>query len=352
MESIVFSIILPVYNVAQYLKKCISSLIEQDFLNYEIILVDDGSTDSSGQICDEIAAQYEKIRIIHKENGGLSSARNTGLAIAKGLYVSFIDSDDWVEPGMYSNVWLRIKENNYPDIVKYNYIRRNTDGSSIKLNSNLAPGIYNREIIKDIVLYDKIYPKKFLGDEEKFILTAWSHIYRTDFLKQNNLCFVSERIIGSEDYLFNIQAYVAADNLLVLGDFLYSYNNREGSLTQRYKNNLFQLKKNLYLQISQTLIDKKLDSIIFQKLKIMFLRMVYYDVFSNECNRNPNWKEATEKIGIYLNDALFRDCLKSYWRNNCTSLKERFILLLMLFRQAKLIFILKKQRNIRISRSV
>ena len=98
------SVIVPIYNVEKYLIKCIESIINQTYKDLEIILVDDGSTDSSGKICDEFATKDNRIKVIHKKNGGLSSARNIGLDICKGNYISFIDSDDYIELDMYEKM--------------------------------------------------------------------------------------------------------------------------------------------------------------------------------------------------------------------------------------------------------
>ena len=106
------SVIVPVYNVEKYLRKCIESILNQTFREFELILVDDGSTDSSGKICDEYALKDSRIKVIHKENGGASSARNAGLDVAKGEYIGFVDSDDWIEMDMYGELYRLIKENN------------------------------------------------------------------------------------------------------------------------------------------------------------------------------------------------------------------------------------------------
>ena len=105
------SIIVPVYNVEQYLSRCVDSLVNQTYHNIEIILVDDGSPDRSGEICDEYAKKDKRVKVIHQSNGGLSDARNTALDIAKGDYLMFVDSDDWIEKKKrvkFSIVWLLI----------------------------------------------------------------------------------------------------------------------------------------------------------------------------------------------------------------------------------------------------
>lgn len=104
------SIIVPVYNTEKYLKKCVESLIQQTLSDIQIILVDDGSKDASGRICDDFAAGDERIQVIHKVNGGVSSARNAGLEIAQGEYVGFVDADDWVEPEAMSELYRACNE--------------------------------------------------------------------------------------------------------------------------------------------------------------------------------------------------------------------------------------------------
>lgn len=116
------SVIVPVYNVETYLRQCLDSIIGQTYSQLEIILVDDGSTDSSGAICDEYARLDSRIHVIHKANGGLSSARNAGLDIALGEYISFVDSDDWLELEMYQELVSIMEERNHLDLVKFGYI--------------------------------------------------------------------------------------------------------------------------------------------------------------------------------------------------------------------------------------
>lgn len=106
------SIIVPVYKAEPYLKKCIDSILNQTFKDFELILVDDGSPDRCGEICDEYALKDSRIKIIHKENGGQSSARNVGLDIAQGEYIGFVDSDDWIEPDMYKKLFKVLKNDN------------------------------------------------------------------------------------------------------------------------------------------------------------------------------------------------------------------------------------------------
>ena len=129
MEKIKISVIIPVYNVEKYLRKCLYSVVSQKYENLEIILVDDGSTDNSAQICDEFANNDSRIKVIHKENGGVSSARNFGLNICVGDYISFVDSDDWLEADFYKWVNDNIQNN---DLLIFDYFIANEKKKRIK----------------------------------------------------------------------------------------------------------------------------------------------------------------------------------------------------------------------------
>ena len=118
----IISIIVPVYNVESYLERCINSILNQTFKNFELILVDDGSTDKSGEICDSFAGYDKRIRVIHKKNGGLSSARNVGLDVSIGKYIGFVDSDDWIDEFMYEKLYRNMIKTK-SDIVICNFSR-------------------------------------------------------------------------------------------------------------------------------------------------------------------------------------------------------------------------------------
>ena len=122
MKKDLISVIIPVYNVEKYLEKCVDSIINQTYKNLEIILVDDGATDNSGKMCDEFAKRDSRIKVIHKENGGLSDARNFGLDVATGEYIAFVDSDDFLDKDFYEYL-MKLKDKTSSDIVECNFIR-------------------------------------------------------------------------------------------------------------------------------------------------------------------------------------------------------------------------------------
>lgn len=169
----IISVIVPVYNVEDYLKQCVSSILSQTFTNFELILVDDGSTDKSGVLCDEYALLDARIRVIHKKNGGSSDARNSGLAISKGAFLMFIDSDDWVELDMLDYLYNLILSSN-SDIAQSGFAKV-YKGEAIDVNiKEITTVTYTgtEEILKkfflgkDIssIVCDKIYSRKIIED--------------------------------------------------------------------------------------------------------------------------------------------------------------------------------------------
>ena len=162
------TVVIPVYNVEKYLKRCIESILIQGWKNYDILLVDDGSTDHSPQICDDYVKAYDFISVIHKENGGLSEARNTGISNAKGEYVYFPDSDDWIESSTFSDLAEVIESDKY-DIISF-----------------------NREFVKgedDLIVSDSVLTQVFEGKDA--FVQMLKHSYITGFANDKsieNLC--------------------------------------------------------------------------------------------------------------------------------------------------------------------
>lgn len=201
------SVIVPVYKVEKTLDKCVESIIGQTYKNLEIILVDDGSPDNCPAMCDGWAEKDSRIRVIHKENGGVSSARNAALDIATGDYIGFVDSDDWIEPEMYSSLIQKISES----------------GKNIALCSYYAVEIsgerYECRCVADKEVLDKDDYFRFivLGGYGGYI---WNRLYDADILKEVRF---DEDIWYSEDLLFNFKAAQKSGGAAVLDSAEYNY---------------------------------------------------------------------------------------------------------------------------------
>lgn len=206
-----FSIIVPVYNVELYLEQCLESLRTQYYSDYEVICVNDGSTDSSREILTAWETRMPQMRVIDRSNGGLSAARNTGLQAATGDYVVFVDSDDWVEASMLSTL-AKVTDGN--DMVCF-ACRRTDNNAHDTLQPEQSGGweYYNRHALEH---------------REVAFVCVWQRCYRWSFLIENNLCF-REGILH-EDNEFTPRACLAAKNVKVISDVLYNYRVRPGSI--------------------------------------------------------------------------------------------------------------------------
>ena len=170
MEKLI-SVIVPVYNTEAYLEKCIKSITEQTYKNLEIILIDDESTDRCPQICDSWGKRDARIKVIHKKNAGPSAARNVALAIAKGEYIGFVDSDDWIEPDLYESV-MHIFNTHNPDIVAFDGNRINDNGEIYATTDSLVEGVLTADegvtqLLKGNIsnyLWNKVYKRKIFAD--------------------------------------------------------------------------------------------------------------------------------------------------------------------------------------------
>lgn len=244
-----FSVVVPVYNVAVYLDRFMNSILAQTNKDFELIFVDDGSKDESGALCDRYAEQYGFIRVVHKENGGLSSARNAGMDVAGGQYILWLDPDDWVEPSLLSRLYDSLS-GTHADFAKFSYFRY--EEQDFPANETLETGVYQgREAIARLrhqVIYGTGY-----------ILSAWTHCFRLEFLVKHNLRFVSEKLVAAEDVLFDLEVLFQAESAVVLDDCLYHYFCRPGSLTQVFQYDIPKRYTTLFANLCAYLRSNNLD---------------------------------------------------------------------------------------------
>ncbi|MBP3302616.1 MAG: glycosyltransferase [Opitutales bacterium] len=208
------SVIVPVYKVEKYLPECIESVLAQTFTDFELILVDDGSPDNSGKICDDYATRDSRIRVFHKENGGVSSARNLGLDNARGEWIGFVDPDDWIEPDMYEQMYLAGTENN-ADFVWCDFwtesdtmIVLRSQGLEIVDSENMIMGFLSGRLHGSV----------------------WCKLIRAAVLRGNGLYFSTE-IAYCEDLLLSIELALKAKKIAHIAHPFYHYRVREGAAT-------------------------------------------------------------------------------------------------------------------------
>jgi len=215
------SVIIPVYNAGEDLKKCLDSVLSQTINDFELILVDDGSTDGSEQICDDYALIDDRIKVIHQSNGGQAHARNVGIDLAQGEYIGFVDNDDTVVPNMFEILLNNAIVNSY-DISAASFKELKDDGTYVsKQHDSIVMILSNDEGIHQILLRNKLD------------IYVWTKIYKRSFLTKH--CIRFERGKNDEDFLFNFAAYAKASSSIFVDIALYVYHYKRDSETRRIR---------------------------------------------------------------------------------------------------------------------
>ncbi|MEB3100781.1 glycosyltransferase family 2 protein [Ferviditalea candida] len=264
------SIIVPIYNMERYLKRCLESLLSQSLDDIEVIAVNDGSTDASAEILHEFAARDGRLVVIHKPNGGVSSARNAGMAAARGEYLGFVDPDDWVDADMYKAMY-ELAVHRRADIVMCGYVREfGTHSKEKKFDLPEISTFRDQEIITSIMrrlvgpLNEEIAKPDFLDAWG----TVWSKIYRAGMVKEQAVLFTDLSEVGTnEDSLFNIHACYYAKTFVFLNRPYYHYwRENTASVTSGYKPDLLRQWSTLYSLIESFLDEKKLHPDFYRAL--------------------------------------------------------------------------------------
>lgn len=285
------SVVIPIYNVEKYLEQCIKSVINQTYRDLEIILVDDGSTDRSGDICDYYKTQDNRITVIHKENGGLSSARNVGIDLANGKYICFIDSDDFVDLSMLE---IMEKEMKRADVV--------ICGKEDIWKESIESVNREEEVNENICMMtgENAFEHFLLEDKEGYVV-AWNKLYHTDDFKKNSIRYPEGKI--HEDCFTTYKLLLNAKKVAFVNMPLYKYRHREGSIM--YNKNLT---KDLsiieaYSEI-MTLVDRRFP----QYIQAATYRYILANLFcADRCIYDENRKYLLE---------ISENIKKSGWHNN------------------------------------
>ena len=219
------TVIVPVYNVENYLNKCLDSLINQTYKNLEIIVINDGSTDNSGEICQEYAQKDNRIIYVEQENGGLSDARNAGLERMTGSYVTFVDSDDWVEPD-YVEVLHNKLIGYQADIAIGNYYSYNEDEAMYYFHVNSES--YYEKLYDNISIFENLYDAKQMKSFS--LISAWGKLYKSELFDYIRF---DKGKLGEDGYI-NQKLYLLVQKVIYINQGLYAYRQRSGSITKTW----------------------------------------------------------------------------------------------------------------------
>lgn len=291
------SFIIPVYNAELYINKCVDSIVSQNFTSFEIILVDDGSTDGSGALCDEISERNKCVRTFHKENGGVSSARNYGLEHAIGEWIWFVDADDYILPDSKDVIESAIKEN--CQLVALSYITEVNESRKVVFNA-------------DQLCKQNICDKYHLLNSIKSSPSSCTHLFKLDIIRKNNL-EISKRLKFGEDKLFVTEYTYYIDSALLTKKPVYEYvYNKNSTVHRAFLNNDRELQDQL-LSALILLEDANKRNIKhnFFDVQILYLVANYlkYSFYSQNKttdlqNRFADFYKKTKKLG-YISIVLF-----------------------------------------------
>lgn len=293
-----FSVVIPIYNMEKLLSRCLDSLLTQSYPNLEIILVNDGSTDMSPQLCDQYAQKDSRIRVVHKKNAGVSLARNSALDIASGDYISFVDPDDWIEPNMYETLSKRIEKDKV-DVVKFNALK----GDKVLNPPHFSGIFYNKELIEKIVL--PMIGAKVYGDS--FLMgTPWMYLFKRELIEKHHICF-DANLRRCEDRLFCITAIINAHSISYIDDALYHYETVNTSLSNRYDPIRWE-QEIYYMEKLQVLYKQKLSPELItdanERLKNDYILRAFIAIdnlfFSDNSNSAKEKYKRTKKILSHL----------------------------------------------------
>ncbi len=322
------SIIVPVYNTEKYLPKCIQSIQNQNYKNIEIILVNDGSKDKSGEICDKYKETDARIKVIHKANEGLGFARNSGLDVAKGNYIIFVDSDDYVDDDMVMNL-IKPVEQLRAEVVVGGFQRFKTEGIFVHTDQ------YTDMLYEGSDVMELLFARMLGSSPEKSDVIKMSVdnvLYSMEIINKYKLRFVSERVFISEDLIFNSDFFPHVQRAVTVSSVSYKYRKNENSLTTSYRADRFDQMIILYLEMRKRIISFGMSRSSLHRLQKQTFANIRYAIR----------KEAPRFSGkSYINsiNSIRRICCNSVV---CDILSD-YPMKQLGFRQKIFVFMLKKR---------
>jgi glycosyltransferase involved in cell wall biosynthesis len=320
MGSVDISVIVPIYRIERYLPECIDSLLDQSFLNFELVLVDDGSPDSCPEICDDYAKKDARIKVIHKKNGGLLSARKAGLKDAKGKYISYVDGDDWVDK-FYLDTLFKLAEANDSDLVVTGHFRE-FDGKIETIKPKVA-GIYDQNELKSSIIPNAIYNGDFC--EHGMSTYVWNKLFKKELL--NKILFdIPNEIIMGEDAAITYSYLAISKSLVVSRIPLYYYRQRHDSIVKSIENpkteyyRLGLLMNFLKLKLSHVLgeqtLNKQIKYYLYSQILVRSGGLILND--SGEIIFNPFLKvNRNSKVVVYSSGSYGQHILSTNVKTSC-----------------------------------
>lgn len=304
------SVIVPIYNVEQYLNKCINSLVNQTLQDIEIILVNDGSPDNCPLMCDEWARKDERIKVIHKQNEGLGMACNSGLDVAMGEYIAFCDSDDFVDKEMYETLYNAAVENN-ADVVFSGIKKINQKGvvQPMAGPKSFELIVGSQRVHQYLLGMIASIPSAIM--DRNIQMSAKVVLYLHNFLTINNIHFESERVLITEDLIWHIDVLGRANTIVTLPQAFYYYYNNTNSISKRIRVDRFPFFKT----VRQEIIRRALSYGVPEEVKIRADRMFigYTRHYLGQiCRSDLSYRKKRDLARMICKDTIWKEIWATY----------------------------------------
>lgn len=282
--GILLSVIVPVYNVKDYIEKCLESICNQTYTSLEIILVDDGSTDGSERICDDYAKKDARIKVIHKENGGQISARKAGVKIATGDYIISVDSDDWIEKDRFKNL-VEKGLSQEPDMVYLDGMYKDYKDKSVCIcGYEEINGVYEKNDIRTKLMTFPVGDVLYLERRMEFSHCSWC--VRSDIYK-NNLFRIDERIRRIEDFISIFSCILDSNKIVCINEPSYHYIQREGSINKK-KTNWNENHANIYYAQMKEILGRHSEELPRETMNVV-TQYLYHNIFLTNYKKLYNY---------------------------------------------------------------
>ncbi len=332
------TVVVPIYNVERYLVRCVESIVNQTYHNLEIILVDDGSPDKCPEICDDFAKNDDRIKVIHKVNEGLGMARNTGIDNAKGKYICFFDSDDYIEPDTIE-FCVKSAVENKADLVIFGHDDVTNDGKLLGIHTPCPPKqLFSGQEIIDTLLPVSLNCNQKSGDDWNTSLCAWNKLYSLEVIKESGWRFASEREIISEDYYSLTELHKNLNSVFITDRVFYHYVVNESSLSRTFKADRFERIKGFYKSMISLSENMESADILKQPINNVTLGFTI-GAMKHIVNSNLSFCNRYRELKKIVKDEFLQDIIKDIDFTNvgsqkkmlCKAIKSKFVFICFLF---------------------
>lgn len=308
------TVVIPVYNTKKYLEKCVDSITGQTFQNIEILLIDDGSTDGSAELCDELGEKDDRIRVIHKQNGGAATARNLGMDIAQGKYIMFIDSDDWLDSDAVETLVEHADENNV-DVIRFGYVREFEDKQLVKRNTFLEERVYLDDECLDVCRQILGLTGKELAYPENmnYLASCGFNMYKKELLQKSGVRFTPIRKIGAfVDGLFNFCVFMNVKRFEFIDKPYYHYRKtNETAATARYRVNYIN-RQIILFEILKSEAEKSSMWEFFKEAYNNRIVLCTMEIVFNALRNKTSYYEKYKEIRCVLMNECFKKAYKQF----------------------------------------